>query len=391
MNTFLPYGSQWIDDADIEAVIETLRSPYLTTGPRVSDFEGNIAAKVGADHVVAVSSATAALHGACHVLGLQPDDEVVVPAITFLSTANAVRFVGAKVVFCDVCPGTGLMRPEDLERVLTSKTKAVMPVHLTGAPCDLEALAAICAPRGITMIEDAAHALGATYRDSVIGDSRWSAMQVFSFHPVKQITTGEGGAISTNDPDLEHRLRRFLCHGLEREQPKMVRKKPGPWYYEQQELGYNYRITDIQGALGSSQLRKLDDFVAQRRRLAAHYDERFKDNEAVRPNAPGPRGGVSAYHLYSVRIDFEGLRMNRREVMAALAERGVGTQVHYIPVPTQPYYMDLGYSADDLPGAREYYDRTLSLPLYPRLTIADIDRVADVVDDVVGSQRVSRA
>lgn len=388
---FLPYGAQSIDEDDVRAVVDVLRSDYLTTGPAVTAFERAVAERCDARAAVAVSSGTAGLHAAAHVLDLEPDDEVVVPAMTFLATANAVRYVGARVVFCDVCPDTGLMRPEDLERVRTPRTRAVFPVHLTGRPVDLAAIGSIACEAGLTVVEDAAHALGAEFEGRPIGDGRYASMAVLSFHPVKHITTGEGGMVLTNAAELERRLRRFICHGMERDPAHLERPAPGPWSYEQAELGFNYRITDIQCALGTSQLAKLDGFVERRRALAARYDRLLADVDGVAPIGRGPKASNSAYHLYAVLIDFDALGTARAQVMEALRERGIGTQVHYIPVPSQPYYRRLGSDMAAFDGARRFYERTLSLPLFPRMTDGDVDRVVGALADVISTRRRASA
>ncbi|MEO0652227.1 MAG: UDP-4-amino-4,6-dideoxy-N-acetyl-beta-L-altrosamine transaminase [Planctomycetota bacterium] len=377
MADFLPYGAQWIDADDVEAVVECLRSDYLTTGPRVGEFERAVCTAVGATHGVACSSGTAGLHAAAHVLDLGPDDEVVVPAVTFLATANCIHYCGARVVFCDVDPESGLMRPEDLEAVLTGRTRAVFPVHLTGRPVDLDRLASIACEAGLRIVEDAAHALGATLGGHRIGDGTRSVMTVFSFHPVKHITTGEGGLVTTADDELARRLRRFVSHGMERDAAHLERDSEGPWYYEQQELGFNYRITDIQCALGLSQMAKLERFVARRRELAAHYDRLLTEVPHVRPVAGSVPEAQSAYHLYEVLVDFDAAGTTRAELMGRLRERGIGSQVHYIPVPHQPYWRRAGYGLEDLPGAAAFYERTLSLPLFPRMADGDVERVVD--------------
>ncbi len=380
---FLPYGAQAIDDDDVAAVTAALRSPYLTTGPRVAEFEQAIAAQVGAQFGVAVCNGTAALHAACHALELGPGDEVVVPAVTFLASANCVRYVGARPVFADVCPDSGLMTAAHLEAAITPRTKAVIPVHLTGRPVDLSAVRAVAERHDLQIIEDAAHALGARYDGEPIGSCGWSEMAIFSFHPVKHMTTGEGGMIVTNDGELDAGLRRFRSHGMVRDADALERPSPGPWYYEQQVLGFNYRITDIQCALGLSQLKKLGGFVTRRQALASRYDALLDGAEWVRPIDIGPAGAASAYHLYSVLIDFEAVGKTRAQVMAGLRDRGIGTQVHYIPVPHQPFYMREGWSLETFPGARAYYERTLSLPLYPRMEDEDVDRTVDAVREVL--------
>lgn len=380
---FLPYGCQTIDDADIEAVVAALRSPYLTTGPRVAAFEEALAGRVGAPFGVAMANGTAALHACCHVLDLSPGDEVVVPALTFLATANCVRYVGARPVFADVCPDSGLMTAETLEAAITSRTKAVIPVHLTGRPVDLEGIRELSQHHSLSVIEDAAHALGATYRGEAVGGCERSDMAIFSFHPVKHLTTGEGGMVTTRDSGLSKRLKRFRSHGMVHAEEELQGAKPGPWYYEQQELGYNYRITDIQCALGLSQLAKLDSFLQRRRTLAARYASLLTNMDGVTPVAEGTPETESAYHLYAVLIDFAKLGRSRTQVMTGLRAAGVGTQVHYIPVNQQPYYRELGADPTATPGAQHYYERTLSLPLFPTMSDGDVDRVVNTLHDVL--------
>ena len=380
----LPYGRQSIDEDDIAAVVEALRSDYLTTGPRVRAFEAALAEQLDVPHVVAVCNGTAALHAACAALGLGPGDEVLVPAVTFLASANCARYVGAEPVFVDVDPHTGLIDLEDAARRLSPRTRAIIPVHLTGQPVDLDALADFARAHELKVIEDAAHALGARWGERPIGDCRSTDMAIFSFHPVKHVTTGEGGAISTRDPQLARRLEVFRSHGMVRDPEHLREPSPGPWYYEQQELGYNYRITDIQCALGLSQLRKLGAFVDTRRALAARYDRLLSELKHVRAIARGAAQGSSAYHLYAVQIDFEACGRSRAELMAALRERGVLTQVHYIPVPSQPYYRERGADMAQYPGARAYYEASLSVPLFPAMDEGDVDRVVAALAELTG-------
>jgi perosamine synthetase len=377
----LPYGRQWIEDDDVEAVVEALRGVYLTTGPTVARFEEALAEAVGAAHAVAVCNGTAALHAACAAAGLGPGDEVLVPAMTFLASANCARYVGAEPVFVDVDPDSGLIDLDDAARRITDRSKAIIPVHLTGRPVDLDALAALAEAHDLRVIEDAAHALGARHHDRPIGGCTRSSMAIFSFHPVKHVTTGEGGAITTNDPALAEAMRVFRSHGMVREQ--LRQPSPGPWYYEQQTLGFNYRITDLQCALGLSQLAKLPRFLARRRALAARYDALLAQLEHVRPVAVGTPDTLSAYHLYAILIDFAAVGRDRAAVMAGLRERGVLTQVHYIPVPAQPYYQDRGADMREYPGAQAYYERTLSVPLYPAMADADVDRVVAALREVL--------
>ncbi|HVJ13817.1 MAG TPA: UDP-4-amino-4,6-dideoxy-N-acetyl-beta-L-altrosamine transaminase [Polyangiaceae bacterium] len=372
---FLPYGRQLIEDDDVEAVVRALRGDYLTTGPLVSEFEAALAARVGAAHAVAMANGTAALHAAYAAAGVGPDDEVVVPAITFLATANAARFLGARVVFADVDPTTGLLTAETLAAKLGPKTKVVAPVHLAGACVPLDAIAEQASRVGASVIEDAAHALGARDGAGLIGDCRRSRMTMFSFHPVKHVTTGEGGAITTNDAELARKLRVFRSHGMVHELERFEYAPTTPWYYEQQELGYNYRITDVQCALGLSQLGKLDRFLARRRELAALYDRALSTISGVVPVTRGAATASSAYHLYAVLIDFPRFGRTRAQVMQALRERGIGTQVHYPPVPSQPYYRRLGDAPEHYPGALSYAECTLSLPLFPAMQGDDVARV----------------
>lgn len=377
----LPYGRQSIDSDDIEAVAAALSSDYLTTGPLVPAFEQALANTTGAREAVAVSNGTAALHLAARAAGLDEGTWTIVPAITFLATANAVRLTGGDVLFADVDPDTALMTPETFDAALArapGPVKAAIPVHFAGPNADMPALAAIAAKHGAILIEDAAHAIGTKVRDGSAGDCRHSAMTCFSFHPVKTITTGEGGALTTNDPNLARALRRDRSHGMTRDlgdflDPVLSADTNGlanPWSYEMHGPGLNYRLTDVQAALGLSQLRKLASFVQARSRLKAIYDE------ALAPYAPNILTPVSdgrqspAWHLYPVRIDFQGLKKDRASVMRRLSASGIGTQVHYIPLHRQPYYRGR-YGDRALPGAEAFYKRALSLPLYPGMSDDD--------------------
>jgi perosamine synthetase len=380
----LPYGRQWIDEDDIAAVVEALRGAYLTTGPTVGQFETVLAQAVGARHAVAVCNGTAALHAACAVAGIGPGDEVLVPAITFLASANCARYVGAEPVFVDVDPRSGLIDVKHAAAQISKNTKAIIPVHLNGHVADLAGVRALADAHDLIVIEDAAHALGARYRDSQIGDCRYSDMATLSFHPVKHITSGEGGAITTAKPELAAALEVFRSHGMVRDASKLRDPSPGPWYYEQQTLGYNYRITDVQCALGLSQMRKLERFLARRRELVARYDRLFETVARVEPAASGGADTLGAYHLYAVHIDFAGVGKTRAAVMAGLREHGVLTQVHYIPVPAQPYYVDRGADVRRFPGALAYYEGILSLPLYPAMRDEDVDRVVEALTRVLG-------
>ncbi|PHY18528.1 UDP-4-amino-4,6-dideoxy-N-acetyl-beta-L-altrosamine transaminase [Caulobacter sp. BP25] len=385
MSGFLPYGRQTIEDDDIAAVAEALRGDFLTTGPTVEAFETAFAKTVGARHAVAVSNGTATLHLAMLALGVGEGDVCIAPSVTFLATANCARYVGAEVVFADVDPDSGLMTPETLsdalKRAAGRKVKAILPVHLRGDVCDLPALKALADAAGAVLVEDAPHALGsiATF-DGVahpVGDGAYSSFASFSFHPVKTLATGEGGMLTTNDAGLADRARRLRSHG-------MVRPAGGdPWWYEMPELGFNYRIPDVLCALGLSQLNKLDRFVARRRELTALYARLLPERAPKARLAASPAHSDPALHLLTVLIDFEGLGATRRAVVEALKAKGVGTQVHYIPVHRQPYYVNRQGLAD-LPGADAWYARCLTLPLFPAMTDGDVERVVDALATVLG-------
>jgi UDP-4-amino-4,6-dideoxy-N-acetyl-beta-L-altrosamine transaminase len=392
---FLPYGRQVIDDADVAAVARVLRGDYLTTGPTVAAFERALAAAIGAPHVAACANGTAALHLAALALNLGPGDTVIVPAVTFLATANAAVFVGADVVFADVDPDSGLMRPSDLEAAFARaaaagrRVKAVFTVHLAGQCADLAATAAVAARHGVPIVEDACHALGTTWRDSRVGDGRYGALATFSFHPVKTIAAGEGGAVATRDEALYKRILRLRNHGMVREPAEFADRALGfdggvanPWYYEMPEPGFNYRLSDIHAALALSQLGKLDTFVARRRALAAAYDRRLAAlAPLVRPLGRAA-DCMPAWHLYVVLIDFAAAGRSRAQVMTALRRRGIGSQVHYLPLPLQPYYR-ARERGTIYPGAAAYYARCLSLPLYPAMTDPDVERVADALEEAL--------
>ena len=382
--SFLPYGRQTIEDDDVAAVAEALRGDFLTTGPTVEAFEKAFAAKVGAAHAVAVSNGTATLHLAMLALKIGEGDVCIAPSVTFLATANCARYVGAEVVFADVDPDSGLMTPETLaqalERAAGRRVKAVLPVHLRGDVCDLPALKALADAAGAVLVEDAPHALGSVGTfDGVahpVGDGAYSSFASFSFHPVKTLATGEGGMLTTNDAALADRARLLRSHG-------MVRPAGAdPWWYEMPELGFNYRIPDVLCALGLSQLNKLDRFVARRRELTALYARLLPERAPKARLAASPAHSNPALHLLTVLIDFEALGLTRRAVVEALKARGVGTQVHYIPVHRQPYYVKRQGLAD-LPGADAWYARCLTLPLYPSMADGDVERVVDALATVL--------
>jgi UDP-4-amino-4,6-dideoxy-N-acetyl-beta-L-altrosamine transaminase len=392
----LPYARQHIDEHDIEAVISVLRSDWLTTGPAVDRFEDALAQRCSARHAVSCSSGTAALHLACLALGLGPDDAAIVPAVTFLATANAVRMTGAEVIFADVDPDNGLLTPATLDAAYARAAaqgrtvKAVLPVHLAGQCADLREIARIAEIEGSTLIEDACHAIG-TYHACPdgsavpVGSCRLSAMTVFSFHPVKTVACGEGGAVTTNDPALARRIRRLRSHGMTHDPAEFSDRSlafgPGganPWYYEMPEIGWNYRLSDLHAALAWSQLGRLDRFVEQRRELAQRYDDCLAEFDGLAVPIRHARGCLPAWHLYCVLIDFARLDLDRAQLMTELRGAGIGTQVHYIPVHRQPYYRRR-YDTPRLPGADDYYRRTLSLPLFTGMTGSDVKRVAETL------------
>ena len=394
MPAFLPYGRQDIDDSDVAAVVAALKSEVIAQGPRVAAFEAAVAASVGAAHGVACSSGTTALHLALAALDVGPGDICVVPAITFLSTATAALFCGAELVFADVDPETGLMTPVTLDEALgrAGRARAVLPVHLGGRLCDTAALEGLARAAGASVVEDCSHALGS--RDAAgraAGSCDLSEAATFSFHPVKTIACGEGGMVTTNDASRAERMRRLRNHGVTREPSLMLDPalsmdapgRPNPWSYEQIELGFNYRMNDLEAALGLSQLARLGDFAARRAALARRYDGLLAPlTPVVRPVAAG-EGQSPALHLYGVRIDFEAAGVGRALVMRRMAEAGIGTQVHYIPLHRQPYFRER-YGEQTLPGADAWYAQALTLPLFPAMADEDVDRVVEALRAALG-------
>lgn len=366
---FIPYGRQSIDEEDIQAVVDVLRSDYLTTGPKVAEFERTVADYVGAQYAVAVSNGTAALHIACLAAGIKPGDEVITSPITFAASANCVLYCGGTPVFADIKKDTYNIDPEDMERKITPNTKAVIPVHYTGQPCEMEAIHEIAKKHDLIVIEDGAQVISGEYKGQRVG--ALSDMTTFSFHPVKPVTTGEGGMVTTNDRDLYEKLKLFHTHGITREEA-FLNKNDGPWYYEQLELGYNYRITDIQCALGICQMKKLDFFAAKRRKLAARYDKGFAGNYNIIVPYQHP-DCLSSYHLYMIQVPAS----IRREVFEELRKAGIGVNVHYIPVYKHPYYQAHGYSDVCCPNAEAFYARAITLPLFADMTEEQVDYVVE--------------
>jgi perosamine synthetase len=396
MSSFLPYGRQSISEADIAAVCDVLRSDFLTTGPKVEEFEGTFAALVGAKHAVAVNSATSALHLAMRVTGVGPGDRVITSPNTFLASANCAAFVGATPDFADIDAVSYNLDPIALERTWRSDIKAVVAVDYAGQPCDMPAISEIARAHGTIVIEDASHAAGGGFvhngRVWKVGGHPWADITVFSFHPVKTMTTGEGGMLVTNNDAWASRARELRSHGIVRDPARFLTSdlcpltsEHGPWYHEMQDLGYNYRITDIQCALGLSQLGRLDQFISRRREIVRQYNEAF--SELTWLKTPGLRNPSDqdhiSWHLYTVQIDFKAIGKTRTQVMTELREKGIGTQVLYIPVHLQPWYRQTyGYDVGKCPVAEEYYGRALSLPLYPGMKDADAMQVIDSVKEL---------
>jgi UDP-4-amino-4,6-dideoxy-N-acetyl-beta-L-altrosamine transaminase len=379
----IPYGKQEISQADIDSVLEVLQSDFLTQGPKVPEFESKVAEHVGAKHALAVNSATSALHIACLSLGLGAGDWLWTSPITFVASANCGLYCGAKVDFIDIDPKTYNLCPEALACKLEKAEeegrlpKVVVAVHLCGQPCAMSEIHQLSKRYGFRIIEDASHAIGGKYKGEFIGANRYSDITVFSFHPVKIITTAEGGMALTNDDDLASRMNLLRSHGITRDSALMTQEPDGPWYYQQIELGFNYRMTELQAALGVSQMDRLDDFVARRHELARRYDDMLADFPVVTPwQHPDSYSGL---HLYVIRLKLDEIRASHREVFESLRERGIGVNLHYIPVHTQPYYQEMGFQADDFPQAVSYYREAISLPMFQGMTYEQQDQVIEAL------------
>lgn len=377
ISKFLPYGKQTIDDADIEEVVKTLKSPLITQGPKIEEFEKAIAKYCGAKYAVVFNSGTSALHGAYFALNIGKGDEVLTSPNTFVATSNAALYLGADVNFGDVEIETGNLDVSKID--ITDKTKLISPVHYSGQPVDLKEFSDVAEDNDLKLFEDGAHALGATYENKKIGSLKYSEMAMFSFHPVKHITTGEGGIIVTNDEEYYEKLQLFRSHGITKN--NLINESHGDWYYEMQELGFNYRITDIQCALGISQLKKLDSFIKARRRIAKIYDEIFSDNHYFDVTIE-KENRESSYHLYPILLK-DKFAKYKKDIFSKLRQEGLGVQIHYIPVYKQPYYQNLGFDYESCPVCEEFYRREMSIPMYPTLNDEDIEFVKDKLFKVI--------
>lgn len=374
MQKYIPYGKQTIDDDDIQAVVNVLKSDYLTTGPKIEEFEKIVADYVGAKYAVAISNGTSALHAACYAAGIRRGDEVITTPLTFAASANCILYCGGTPVFADVDSRTYNIDPMDVEKKITDKTKAIIAVHLAGQPCDMDKLHRIADKYNLIVIEDGAHALGSVYKGQKIGSL--SDMTTFSFHPVKPITTGEGGMIVTDNEEYYKKMKLFRSHGITREKSLMTRND-GPWFYQQLDLGFNYRITDIQCALGCSQMKKIDRFLNRRREIVRKYNKAFSDcANIVTPYQL--QNTESGWHLYIIQVK----NCNRKEVFEKLREYGIAVNVHYIPVYMHPYYQNIGYANVKCKNAEEIYSHIISLPLYPALTDEEQEYVIEKVKEI---------
>jgi len=379
-NDFIPYGHQWVDDDDIESVAEALRSDWITQGSKIDEFERRVAEYCGAKYAVAVANGTAALHAACAVAGISEGDEAITTPITFPATANAVVYCGGEPVFADIKEDTLNIDPEAIQNKLSAKTKAILPVDFAGHPAELDEIRGIARERGLVVIEDAAHALGAEYKGRRIGSI--SDMTILSFHPVKHITTGEGGMILTDSREFYEKLKIFRHHGIVRDS-----LDKDSWYYEIYDLGHNFRITDFQCALGLSQMNKLDSFIQRRREIAARYDKAFAEMAEI--ITPVEQENVKAvYHIYVIQLQLERLKADRKEIFKALRAENIGVNVHYLPAHLHPYYQrKFGYKKGDYPKAERYYERAITLPVFPKMSDDDVEYVIGAVMKVITNYR----
>ncbi|WP_406667101.1 UDP-4-amino-4,6-dideoxy-N-acetyl-beta-L-altrosamine transaminase [Gallaecimonas sp. GXIMD1310] len=388
VSKMIPYGKQDISQQDIDAVVDVLQSDFLTQGPKVPLFEKSLTAHTGAKHALAVNSATSALHIACLALGLGEGDWLWTTPITFVASANCGLYCGAKVDFVDIDPDTYNLCPEALAIKLEKAAfagdlpKVLVAVHLCGQPCDMEKIHRLTKAYGVHLIEDASHAIGGKYKGEPVGNCRYSDITVFSFHPVKIVTTAEGGAAMTNSDELAAKMALYRSHGITREQALMTEPSHGGWYYQQIELGYNYRMTELQAALGVSQMLRLEAFVAARHVLARRYDELLKSLPLTIPFQLD--GTYSGLHLYVVRLKLDEISLTHKEVFEQLREQGIGVNLHYIPVHTQPYYQAMGFKSGDYPNAERYYSEAISLPMFHAMTFEQQEQVVEALTAVLG-------
>lgn len=386
----IPYGKQDINQQDIDGVIEVLMSDFLTQGPKVPEFEQALISHSGAKHAFVVNSATSALHIACMALELGDGDWFWTSPVTFVASANAGIYCGAKVDFVDIDPKTYNLCPKKLEqkfieaKLTGTLPKVLIPVHLCGQPCEMKAIHRLCRQYGVKIIEDASHAIGGLYLDEPIGNCEYSDITVFSFHPVKVVTTAEGGAALTNDDKIAKKISLYRSHGITRDQEMMTETSHGDWYYQQIALGYNYRMTDIQASLGVTQLRRLNEFVSQRHSIARRYDVLLKDLPVQIPFQL--EDTYSGLHLYVIRLNLSIISNSHKKVFEGLREKNIGVNLHYIPVHLQPYYADMGFQYGDFPESEKYYSEAISLPMYPNLSNKDQDRVVEVIRSLVIDQ-----
>ncbi len=381
--SYLAYGHQWIDDHDIESVINVLKGDYLTTGPYVDEFERQVAEYVGAEYAVAVANGTAGLHMACFAAGIEEGDEVIVSSMTFAASANCVLYQRGTPVFVDIDPVTYNIDLDDLEKKITNRTKVIIPVDFTGQSVDMDSIRKIADRYDLIIIEDAAHAFGSEYKGKKVGTA--ADMTMFSFHPVKPITTGEGGVVTTNNEELYRKMALFRTHGITRDRSSLTENQ-GPWYYEQQYLGYNYRLTDLQCALGISQLRRLDEFIERRRSIVSKYNEALSGVAGVVTPYEADYSN-SGWHLYIIRLKMELFKGTRKDIFEALRAENIGVNVHYIPVYLHPYYQGHGYKKGICPNAEQLYQEMITLPLFPKMTDQDVQDVVTAVHKVLDYYR----
>ncbi|MCW8445051.1 UDP-4-amino-4,6-dideoxy-N-acetyl-beta-L-altrosamine transaminase [Fluoribacter gormanii] len=383
----IPYGRQNITQDDIDAVVEVLKSDYLTQGPAVSIFEKEISNYCGAEYAIALNSATSALHLACLALDLRPGDWLWTSPITFVASANCALYCGAQVDFIDIDPNTYNISIHALEKKLIQAEldgclpKILVPVHFSGQPCEMETIYRLSQRYGFKIIEDASHAIGGRYKNEAIGNCRYSDITIFSFHPVKIITTGEGGMVLTNNPVYAEYINLLRSHGITRDESKMTQQPDGPWYYQQLNLGFNYRMTDIQAALGFSQMQRLEQFIMQRHTLAARYNQSLDGLPLICPFQDA--NSYSSWHLYVIRLQLDRIKLTHRQVFDALRQNNIGVNLHYIPVYRQPYYQKMGFKKEHFPEAEAYYSEAISLPIFSSMTLEQHDTVIDALQRIL--------